>query len=225
MAALYAAVDMNSLGEVFGRPHRQVNDSHTALDIISMLLERGANPNAQLKKSTLTRAHTPGEPILGEGTTPLMRAAKNGDFRAMDVLVAHGADVSLKQKNGATALMFACGLGRGQGAFQEDVGTETELFKAAEIAVKNGAAVNITNDALGTPLHFAAQSGLNSIVRLLAEHGAVLDAKDKQGRTPADVARGVGVRGRAGGPPIVHNDTIALLAELQAKQARADVAR
>jgi len=220
MAALYAAVDMNSLGEVFGRPARRVSDSHSPVDLIAMLLDHGANANAQLKKSTLTRAHTPGEPILGEGTTPLMRAAKNGDFLAMEVLLAHGADVSIKQKTGATALMFACGLGRGQGAFQEDVGTEAELFKAAEAAVKNGAAVNVTNDALGTPLHFAAQSGLNSIVRLLAEHGAVLDAKDKQGRTPADLARGVGVRGRAGGPPIVHSDTVALLTELQAQQPR-----
>jgi ankyrin repeat protein len=214
MAALYAAVDMSSLGEVFGRPPREVRDRRTALDVITMLLEHGANANAQLKKPTITRAHTPGEPTLGEGTTALMRAAKNGDFRAMEILVAHGADVSIRQKSGGTALMFACGFGRGQGAFQEDVGTESDLFKAAKVAVDHGAAVNAANEQGGTPAHFAAQSGLNSVIRLLAQHGAVLDAKDKQGRTPADLARGVGVRGRAGGPPVLHPDTAALIAEL-----------
>jgi hypothetical protein len=49
---------------------------------------------------------------------------------------------------------------------------------------------------------------------LLAERGAKLDLKDKQGRTPADLARGVGVRGRAGGPAILHPTTAALLDKL-----------
>jgi ankyrin repeat protein len=221
MAALYAAVDMNSLPEVYGRPPRKVSDTHTALDVMAMLLEHGANANTQLKKSTLTRAHTPGDPALGEGTTPLMRAAKHGDFRAMQVLLSHGADVSIRQKNGSTALMFACGLGRGQGAFQEDVGTEPDLFKAAQAAIDHGADVNARNDALGTPAHFAAQSGLNSVIRLLAQHGAVLDAKDKQGRTPTDLARGVGVRGRAGGPAVQHPETATLIADLLSQRPTA----
>ena len=41
------------------------------------------------------------------GISPLMRAAKNGDVAAMRVLIAHGADASLKQKNGTTTLMLA----------------------------------------------------------------------------------------------------------------------
>src|SRR6185295_18552473 len=75
MAALYAAVDMSSLGEVYGRPARKVRDKLTALDVIRLLLEHGAQPNTQLKSPALQRNHTPGEPLLGEGTTPLMRAA------------------------------------------------------------------------------------------------------------------------------------------------------
>ena len=41
-----------------------------------------------------------------------------------------------------------------------------------------------------------------------------LDTKDKQGRTPVDVALGVGNRGRAGGPPAVYQNTAALLKKL-----------
>ena len=214
MAALYAAVDMSSLGEIYGMPPRHVTDKHSVLDLIEMLLAKGADVNAKLKRATLMRNHTPGEGTLGDGATALMRAAKNGDYRAMEILLKHGADVSLKQRQGATALLFACGFGRGQSAFAEDVGTEAELFKAVQLLVEKGADVKVNNDQGGTVMHFAAQSGLNSVVKYLAGKGAVLDQKDKQGRTPVDVANGVGGRGRAGGPPVIHKDTAALIQRL-----------
>src|SRR5262249_33046734 len=48
MPALYAAVDMNTLIEIYGRPARKTSDQLSALGLIKNLLERGANPNAQL---------------------------------------------------------------------------------------------------------------------------------------------------------------------------------
>jgi uncharacterized protein len=220
MAALYAAADMSSLGEVFGRPPRPIRDTLTSVDLVKLLLRHGADVNARLRTPTLTRAHTPGDPVLGEGATPLMRAAKHGDYRVVEALLAGGADVKLTVRNRSTALMFASGLGRGTSAFAEDVGTETDLFRAAKLLVDRGIDVKAGNDQGATALHYAATSGLNSIVTLLAEHGAVLDAKDRQGRTPADAARGVGSRGRAGGPPIVHKDTEELIARLIAARAQ-----
>ena len=219
MAALYAAVDMSSLGEVYGRPARKVRDKLTALDVTRMLLMHGAKPNAQLKTPALQKNHTPGEGLLGEGTTPLARAAKHGDFAAMQVLLERGADATLAQKNHTTVLMLAAGLGRGLGVFAKDVGTEADLLAAAKLAVEHGVDVNAQNDAGQTALHFAAQSGLDSVVRLLATSGAQLDVKDKQGRTPVDVALGVGGRGRAGGPPPVYERTAALIRQLIAARS------
>src|SRR5437764_1307840 len=46
------------------------------LELMKLLFEHGANPNARLKSAALQRAHTPGEPTLGEDATPLMGAAK-----------------------------------------------------------------------------------------------------------------------------------------------------
>jgi ankyrin repeat protein len=92
MAALYAAVDMSTLGEVYGHPARPNPSKMTALDLMKVLLAHGANPNARLKTPTTQRAHTPGEPTLNEGSTPLMRAAKNGDSAALRLLLANGAD-------------------------------------------------------------------------------------------------------------------------------------
>jgi len=214
MAALYAAVDMNTLGEVYGRPARQqVSGDTSGLDLIKLLLKNHANPNAQLRSSTLYRAHTPGEPTLGEGATPLMRAAKNGDAAAMRLLLDNGANPALAQKNHTTALMMAAGFGRGLGVFAKDYATEAQMIEGLKVLLDRHVDVNATNDAGQTALHFAALSS-DATVKLLAEHGAQLDIKDKQGRTALDFALGAGGRGRAGALPEPRESTAALLRQL-----------
>ena len=216
MAALYAAVDMSSLGEVYGMPPRKVNDTLKPTDVMSRLIAKGAVVDALLKSPTLQRNHTPGEGQLGAGTTPLMRAARNGDYAAMKILLAAGADPTLKQPRGTTALMMASGLGRGLGVFAKDYGTEADLRQAVELLVERNVDVNASTDDGITAIHLAAQGGLDSVVRVLAKAGARLDVKDKRGRTPVDMAMGVGGRGRAGGPPPVYERTAKLLKELGA---------
>jgi ankyrin repeat protein len=217
MGALYAAVDMNTLGEVYGRPGRKSTSAVSALDLMKVLIAHGADPNAQLKSAALQRAHTPGEPLLGEGSTPLMRAAKNGDADAIRLLLDHGADPALTQKNHTTVLMFAAGLGRGQGVFAKDYATERELLAGVKVLVEHGVDVNAFNDNGQTAMHVAAQAS-DDIVRYLAAHGAGLEPRDRQGRTPVDLALGVGLRGRAGGPPPVREKTAALLRQLIAEK-------
>jgi len=213
MAALYAAVDMNTLAEVFGRPRRAATDKLTALGLIEQLIQHGANPNAQLKAATLYRAHTPGERILGEGATPLMRAARNGDAAAMRLLLAHGANPSAEQKNHTTALMLAAGLGRGLGTFADEFATDAEMLEAVKILLEQHVDVNVANDSGQTALHFAALS-MDPVVELLAKNGAKLNVTDKQGRTPLDMALGKGGPGRAGQAPSPRQTTIALLRKL-----------
>jgi ankyrin repeat protein len=226
MGPLFAAVDMNTLGEVYGRPPRPSTDKLTALQLMNLLFERGANPNAGLKSATLQRAHTPGESTLGQGATPLMRAAKNGDAAAIELLVAHGADVSLGAKNLTTALMFAAGLGRGVGTFAKDYATDAEMLAAAKALIAHGADVNAVSGAGQTAMHFAAQAAdvnlpqpSDDMVRLLAAHGARFDIADKQGRTPVEMAQGKGLRGRAGGPVAPRESTVALLRTLMSAQS------
>ncbi len=219
MAALYAVADMNTLGEIYGRPARKLTDTLDAVALTKKLLAQGANPNARLKTPTVQKNHTPGDGSLGAGATPLMRAAKGGDYAVMRALLDGGADAALTQRSGATALMLAAGLGRGTGAFQKDVGTEADLLEAVKLCVEHGVDVNAVNGTGETALHFAVQSG-DSLVKYLAQKGALLDVKDKQGRTPLDVALGVGVRGRAGGPPPVRDSTVALLRQLGASTAK-----
>jgi len=217
MAALYAAVDMNTLGEVYGRPGRKSTSAVSALELMKVLIAHGADPNAQLRSATLQRAHTPGEGLLGDGSTPLMRAAKNGDAAAITLLLDRGADPALTQRNHTTALMFAAGLGRGQGVFAKDYATERELLAAVKVLIEHGVDVNAFNDTGQTAMHCAAQAS-DDIVRYLAAHGAALEPRDRQGRTPVDLALGVGLRGRAGGPPPVREKTAELIKQLIAER-------
>jgi uncharacterized protein len=226
MTPLYAAVDMNTLGEIFGRPGRPSHDKLSAVGLMHVLLEHGANPNAGLKSATLQRAHTPGEPTLGAGATPLARAAHTGDVAAMELLIARGANVNQPLKNGTTPLMFAAGLGRGVSAFAKDYGTEADLIAAAKILLDHGADINAISVAGQTAMHFAAQAAdanfpqpTDDLVKLLASRGAKLDVVDKQGRSPVEMAQGKGLRGHAGGPVKPREQTVALLHELMARQS------
>jgi ankyrin repeat protein len=219
MAALYAVAEMETIGEIYGRPARQFNDKLDGAALARLLLAHGAKPNAQLRTATIQKNHTPGEGSLGNGATPLMRAAKGGDYRLMQVLFEGGADPTVRQSNGATALMIAAGLGRGLGAFQKDVGTEDDMFQAVKLCLDRYVDPNVANDQGQTALHFAARTS-DAMVRLLAAKGAILDAKDRQGRTPMDYANGVGQRGRAGGGVPVRESTVALLSKLLAEQGK-----
>ena len=62
-----------------------------------------------------------------------------------------------------------------------------------------------------TEVNIVPIAGGDSVIKLIADHGADPHAKDERGRTPLDVAKGVGVRGRAGGPPEVRQTAIDLL--------------
>ena len=147
--------------------------------------------------------HNNGDPVLGEGATPLMRAARKADGPAMRVLLAHAADPSAAMKGGVTAVMIASGFG-GQVRFAEynpHSGTERDAADCVQLALDRGADVNAANDTGQTALHVAAAQRGEAFIRFLVARGARLDAKDKQGHTPLDVAMGIGGgRGRGRSP-------------------------
>ena len=69
MAALYAAVDMNTLAGTFGRPEPKPHDSLDSLDIVKALLAHGADPNAPAARRRSWSACT---------TTATRRGARRG---------------------------------------------------------------------------------------------------------------------------------------------------
>jgi ankyrin repeat protein len=194
MAALYAAVDMNTLPFMHNRPPPPPSGKLTATDLIKVLLAHGANPNAVLKAPTLQKHHDPGDRSLGDGSTPLMRAAKVPDVPVMRLLLANGADPKLTQRNGTNALLFAAGLGRGGavGYGRSRSGTAQEGIEAIDLLLAAGLDINTPNNDGLTPLHAAATSiaDVNALIRFLVDRGANPNLKNKRGQTPLDAARG-----------------------------------
>jgi ankyrin repeat protein len=189
MTPLYTAVDMNTLQFMHGRPPSKPSGRLTAVDVAKLLLDYGADPDAALKAPILQRHNSAGNRYLGEGTTPLMRAAKSGDVVLMRALLAAGANPTLRQKSQNSLLILAAGLGRrfdqNADALEYEYGSEADLLAGVKVCVELGLDVNATNAAGETAMHVAAGE---SIVRFLAAHGGKLDVKNREGKTPFDVA-------------------------------------
>jgi ankyrin repeat protein len=215
-AALYAAVEMNRLGEAPGRPAPK-RTGMTDVDLVKNLLDYGADPNARLSAAVLQRHHSGGDATLGAGATPFLRAAKDADVALMALLLARGANPIVTTKNQTNALMFAAGTaGGGLGATVRT--TTAERIQAIKLCLQHGVDIDAVNDTGQTALHIAVQSS-DEIVSVLAKQHARLDIKDKQGRTPLDVAMGVGGRG---GLAVIRESTAALLRQLSIEQSSKD---
>ena len=214
MAALYAAVDMHTADPLINRPPTRVSGSVDGVEVVRRLLAHGASVNARLKAPLLQRQHNGGDPNLGEGATPLMRAARSGDVALMRLLLDAGADLTLTTRAGTTPLLFATGPARRK--------SDKTAIEAIGLCLDHGADINAADANGQTALHVAVTQA-DSIVSFLAGRGAKLDVKDRQGRTPLDIALGAGDAGggrgaRGRGPAGPRESTAALLRQLMASR-------
>jgi len=211
MAALYAAVEWNTLQWVQSRPAPIWRDRLDGAGLVNVLLAHGANPNATLKSAPPKISLDPGATLnFGAGATPLMRAARTNDVAAMRLLLDAGADPNVTLPDGTTVLMIAAGQGlgppRGDGP-RIRVPTEAGAVDAVTLLLDRGAPINATNKAGNTALHGSVSRG-DAVIKLLLARGAKV-VKNNAGLTPIDIAMGAGGRGGRGG--VVRESAAALL--------------
>jgi len=158
------------------------------ITVVKMLLDEGANPNMQL---FYRPAKARGGP-LSRGTTPLIRAASNGDVELMKMLLEFGAQADLSQADLQTPVSALAGARGNRG----------RLLEGLELLLEAGVDVNVMSVPHhlqrafgGTPLHYAVKARNTNMVEALVNAGADINAKDVDGLTALDYAES---RGRIG---------------------------
>ena len=178
------------------------------LELMKLMLEKGADPNARLRKNLWYIGYNFAlERNNSSGTTAFWKAAAVGDVDGMRLLIEHGADATIASIEGITPLLIASGAGfHGN----DSVTTPLGRMPAVRYLVEElGADVNEVDtgapedpNAAGnqfrrrgprggrTALHNAAGRGDNEMILYLVSKGARLDAVAKNGQTIADMANG-----------------------------------
>src|SRR5580704_244732 len=142
MAADVSTLPMKGNGGVAVLPSP---DKLTAVDLGRMMLDKGANPNIQLKRRPPYRdvpQDRGGDGMLAQGATPLLRAARGGDDKFVALLLEYKAIIDLPSKEGITPLMAAAGVDFGGRATRGRNRTDEGVLATMDLLVKAGANIN-----------------------------------------------------------------------------------
>ena len=184
----------NQFVDATGRDHSQID----GLELMRMLLQRGADPNARTEPVPIVHERwtdegifSAGRPLMDNrvnlgGATPYLLAAQAADVEAMRVLAAHAADERLATYANNTAVMLAAGVGYVEGS--RPFRSERDALEAVGMALDAGVDVNASNANGQTALHGAVYRAANDIIRRLVEAGARTDFQDELERNPLDLA-------------------------------------
>ena len=172
----------------FNLPGASATGGLDSLELVRKLVAAGADVNRRLTK----------EPRDGNrnmlnriGSTPFLMAAKSADVPLMRLLLDSGADPSITNEDGTTALMVAAGVGIW--APGESPGTHEEALAAVKLALRaGGGAIDAVDDNGETAMHGAVyRGGAVSVIQFLADQGAPLDVVNAKGWTTLVAAEGV----------------------------------
>ena len=146
---------------------------HNQAEITALLLDHGAD-------TSYTAA---------SGETLLMTAVRNLNVALIEYLLKNGSDVSVRDKNGNTALFYVAeALKNHQQNLAEDE-LLAEIKRIVELFAQNGVDVNVQNGNGETLLISLAKEKspyYPQLLQILTEQGLDAGLKDQYGKTAAD---------------------------------------
>ena len=177
-------IDINKQDELGNTPLHMAVEKEYA-DIVSILLMNKASVNARTNMGNtplhLCRSVSVAQQLVRFGAS--INATNNRketllhlsttSLSLTEYLLEHGAIINAINIDGETVLHQISGHN-----------FNSENTGILQSCLKNGADVSIKDYSLKSPLHNASSSGTAEVVKVLLEHGAVLDAMDSSGHYP-----------------------------------------
>lgn len=217
---LYAAVNVQWAPKaLYPQPRAYLQQKTTHLELMKALLDHGAPVDARLTKKVWYSGYNFDLSGVDEtGATAFWRAAYASDVDAMKLLVAHGADPTIRTKKSpgrpptgdarrdtkdvsglppvptggpaVTALQAAAGAGYGEGfAANSHRFAPGGMLAAVKYLVDElHADVNVPDHEGNTALHHAAARGDNEMIKFLVSRGANVMVVNREGKTTVDMA-------------------------------------
>ena len=175
----------------FTDPMSGIPNRTQKVQLVKALLDHGANPNSRMTRRPPGFAGLGGGYEDAPGATPFLLASAAADLELMRMLLAAGADPMQVTDSKTTAVMAASGLNRGIG---ESSTTEEQALAAVRFLIELGADGRGATTSGENALFGAAYRGWNTLLALLIEKGADVNALSKAGVTPWLAASGFGDR-------------------------------
>ena len=204
----------------YPQPRSHLQQSRDYLDVMKLLLDKGADPNARLRRKVWYSGYNFDQSGVDEaGATAFWRAAYAADVAAMKLLVSYGADPTLPTTKlfsrrgpedpaagtdksglppiviggpGAMPLHAAAGPGYAMGfAGNSHHVAPAGMLPAVKYLVEElGADVNAVDADGNSVVHNAASRGDTEMIRYLVSKGADVKKINRSGQTTIDVANG-----------------------------------
>ncbi|MFH4973669.1 hypothetical protein AB6A40_000378 [Gnathostoma spinigerum] len=175
-AALVRAIDASDVEETARILEAYSDETNARADILGEALRCAAeNVNAATIRRILELDASIVDCEDENGYTPLLVASMSGNIDALKELVTHGAQISHIDKDKHTALHWAVVCGQ---------------IEIVEFLLQEGASINACDAQEAQALHYATIADdipterALSILHILLKHGANVNAKDLDGRTP-----------------------------------------
>ncbi|MCA9009528.1 MAG: ankyrin repeat domain-containing protein, partial [Planctomycetaceae bacterium] len=186
-AALHAIVSVRRPVRGDGDPPPVGSGTLGSLDFVRQWAGHGGDVNLRLEKGRSGFAD-----FTTTGATAFVLAAQSGDLPLLKLLLELGADPSIPNADGASAILAAAGVGD-LGSGLEAAGTEQEAIEVIRVLLELGLDVNVVDENGETAVHGAAYQNWPELIRFLVAHGARVDVWNQPNRwgwTPLIIAHG-----------------------------------